>query len=203
MASLPRIRLEVTMKPFTNCAVDFAVTGQEIPLPVPVSSNSLCPLGNGIVFGNGWISESFNMYMVARRGWPRDMLSDNGTNFARGNNELQELVQHLDQDKIQRMTSNNGIRWHWNPPLAPHFGGVFERMIKSAKRAINAILGHADVKDEELLTVFTGVESLLNSRPLTATSKDPNDDPILTPNHFLIGHMGGELALETVDMLET
>ena len=91
------------------------------------------------------------------------------------------------------MTSNNGIRWHWNPPLAPHFGSVFERMIKSAKRAINAILGHADVKDEELLTVFTGVESLLNSRPLTATSNGPN--------HFLMGHMGGELAPETVDML--
>ena len=115
--------------------------------------------------------------------------------------ELQELVQHLDQDKIQRMTSNNEIHWHLNPPLVPHFGGVFERMIKSAKRAINAILRHPDVKDEELLTVFTGVKSLLNSRPLMATSNDPNDDPILTPNHFLIGHMGGELAPETVDML--
>ena len=65
-------------------------------------------------------------------------------------------------------------------------------MIKSAKRAINAILGNADVKDEELLTVFTGVESLLNSRPLTAASNDPNDYPVLTPNHFLIGNEGGE-----------
>ena len=74
--------------------------------------------------------------MVARRGWPRDILSDNDTNFVGGDRELQDLVQNLDQDKIQRMTSNEGIRWHWNPPLAPHFGGVFERMIRSAKRAI-------------------------------------------------------------------
>jgi hypothetical protein len=139
--------------------------------------------------------------MVARRGWPRDMLSDTGTNFVGGNNELQDLVQHLDQYIIQRMISNNWIRWHWNPPLAPHFGSVFERMIKSAKIAMKAILGNADVKGEELLTVFTGVESLLNSRPLTATSNDPNDDPILTPNHFLTGHMGGELAPESVDTL--
>ena len=72
-------------------------------------------------------------------------------------------------------------------------------MIKSAKRAINAILGNADVKDKELLTVFTGVESLLNSRPLTAASNDPNDYPVLTLNHFLIGNVGGELAPETVD----
>ena len=68
--------------------------------------------------------------MVARRGWPTDMFGgDNGTNFVRGNNELLDLVQHLDQNKIQWLTSKNGIRWHWNPPLAPHFGGVFERII--------------------------------------------------------------------------
>ena len=63
MAPLPRIRLVLTMKPFTNCAVDFAgpfftytrswkVPNQEIPLPVPMPSNTLCSLGNGMVFGN-------------------------------------------------------------------------------------------------------------------------------------------------------
>ena len=129
------------------------------------------------------------------------MLSDNGTNFVGVRNELQQLVQHLDQDKIQHLTSSNGIKWHWNPPLAPHFGGVFERMIKSAKRAINAILGNADIKDEELMSIFTGVESLLNLRSLTVTSNDPNDEPVLTPNHFLIGHMGEELTPDNEDTL--
>ena len=212
MAPLPRIRLELTMKPFTNCAVDFAgpfftIQGRGKSRIKRYLCLFLCLQTHCVHLEMAWSLETDGFLkaltrMVARRGWPRDMLSDNGTNFVRGHNELQELlVQHLDQDIIQRMTSNNGIRWHWNPPLAPHFGGVFERMIKSAKRAIKAILGNADVKDEELLTVFTGVESLLNSRPLTATSNDPNDDPILTPNHFLIGHMGGELAPEIVDML--
>ena len=100
---------------------------------------------------------------------------------------------------MQTMRSNKGINWHWNPPAAPHFGGVFEQMIRSVKRAVNAVLGHADVNDEELQTVFTGVEGLMNSRPLTQLSSDPNDEPVLTPNHFLVGHMGGELAPETVD----
>ena len=72
-------------------------------------------------------------------------------------------------------------------------------MIRSVKRAVNAVLGKADVNDKELQTVFTGVESLMNSRPLTQLSSDPNDKPVLTPNHFLVGHMGGELAPETVD----
>ena len=195
VAPLPRIRLEVTMKPFTNSAIDFAGPFYTIQgrgksrvkryLCLFVCLQTHCPH-----LEMAWSLETDGFLkaltrMVARRGWPRDMLSDNGTNFVGGDRELQRLVQNLDQDKIQRMTSNEGIRWHWNPPLAPHFGGVFERMIRSAKRAILAILGNADVKYEELMTVFTGVESLLN---LTATGNDPNDEPILTPNHFYVRH---------------
>ena len=136
--------------------------------------------------------------MVARRGWPKFILSDNGSNYVGAAREIKELVDSMDQDKIQRLTSNQGIEWQFNPPEAPHFGGVFERMIKSAKRAIYAILNEADVNDEELQTVFTGAQSL-NSRPLTTVSGDVNDEPVLTPNHFLIGQMGGELAPDTVD----
>ena len=72
-------------------------------------------------------------------------------------------------------------------------------MIKSAKRAIYAVLKDADVNDEELQTAFVGVESLMNSRPLTALRNDPNDEPVLTPNHFLIGQMGGDFIPESVD----
>ena len=72
-------------------------------------------------------------------------------------------------------------------------------MIKAAKRAIYAVLKEADVDNEELQTVFTGTESLLNSRPLTTVSGDVNDELVLTPNHFLIGKMVGELARDTVD----
>ena len=84
----------------------------------------------------------------------------------------------------------------FNPPSAPHFGGVYETMIKAAKRAILAILGNADITDEELLTTFTEVESLLNSRPLTYQTANPEDNVPLTPNHFLHGQVGGIFAPE-------
>ena len=71
--------------------------------------------------------------------------------------------------------------------MAPHFGGIHEYMIKSAKRAIKAILSHADVTEEELLSEFVGAEGLINSRPLTYQSSDPNDDVPSTPNHLLLG----------------
>jgi len=69
-------------------------------------------------------------------------------------------------------------------------------MIKAAKRAISAILQNADINDEELLTAFTGAELLINSRPLTYQTANPNDTAPLTPNHFFIGQIGGQFVPE-------
>ena len=66
--------------------------------------------------------------------------------------------------KVDESLVKQGVKWTFNPAYVPHFGGVFETMIKAAKRTITAILGNADVTDEELMTAFTGAESLINSR---------------------------------------
>ena len=95
--------------------------------------------------------------------------------------------------------ANRGIKWNFNPPTSPHFGGVFEIMIKSAKRAIASILSNADIIDEELITALAGAEALINSRPLTYQSPDPHDNVPLTPNHFLFGQAGGCFAPDAVD----
>ena len=73
-------------------------------------------------------------------------------------------------------------------------------MIKAAKKAIYAILGSADITDEELLSTIVGAEGLINSRPLTYQSADPSDLIPLTPNHFLHGQVGGRFAPESVDI---
>ena len=104
-----------------------------------------------------------------------------------------------DHRKIFNTAASKGIKWSFNPPLAPHFGGIHESMIKSAKRAIKAILGKADINDEELVSAFTGAESLLNSRPITYQSANPDDVTPLTPNHFLHGQVGGEFVSPAVD----
>ena len=127
------------------------------------------------------------------------MISDCGTNFVGAVSELKELVSKLDQNKIQQDTPYRGVKWNFNPPGAPHFGGIHEAMIKSAKKAIYGVLGTGDVTDKELITAVAGVESLLNSRPLTYQSADPRDVVPLTPNHFLHGQLGGQFAPETVD----
>ena len=137
--------------------------------------------------------------MASRRGYPSEVVSDRGTNFVGADRELRQLVGQLEKTKIQEQTLNKEIKWIFNPPLAPHFGGVHEIMIKAAKKAIYKILGNADVNDEELMTAFIGAESLLNSRPLTYQTANPKDVTPLTPNHFLHGQSGGKSAPESVD----
>ena len=132
--------------------------------------------------------------MVGRRGVPEEVISDNGTNFVGAVRELKELWDSVDKKKVQAVTSAQRIKWDFNPPAAPHLGGPFEIMVKAAKRALYSILHQSDVSDEELLTAFVGAESLINSRPLTPISSDSRDITPLTPNHFIIGQLGGTLA---------
>ena len=141
--------------------------------------------------------------MVSRRGTPSYVVSDNGTNFVAAERELRELIENLDQEKIVRETTKyQPITWKFNPPSAPHFGGVFEALIKSAKKAIKIILGDADIRDEELHTAICGAEKMINSRPITYVSADPNDLSPLTPNHLIVGQIGGRFAPEAVDKEE-
>ena len=125
--------------------------------------------------------------MASRRGIPEVMFSDNGGNFVKADKELKDLVNQVDQEKIKQTKANRGVQWSFNPPGAPNCGGVHEIMVKAAKKAIKYILGNADINDKELVTVFVGVEGLINSRPLAYQSSYPADDVPLTPNHFLYG----------------
>ncbi|XP_073986110.1 uncharacterized protein [Rhodnius prolixus] len=74
---------------------------------------------------------------IARRGKPMHVYSDCGTNFIGAANRIKELTRLLRsseaQGKILRTTVPQEIQWSFNPPSAPHFGGLWEAGIKSAK----------------------------------------------------------------------
>ena len=96
-------------------------------------------------------------------------------------------MKEIDAEAVRGRLATQGVTWRFNPPLAPHFNGVHEVLVKAAKRAMKAILGDAKINDDELHTAIVGAEALMNSRPLTVASADPRDDLPLTPNHFLYG----------------
>jgi hypothetical protein len=124
---------------------------------------------------------------VNRRGCPSDIYSDCGTNFKGATTELQEFIRKLDRTKINSFATTHEIRWHFNPPAAPHMGGVWERMVKSVKEVLTAITNDQVLTDPQFSTVLTEVESILNNRPITSASDDVEDLEALTPNHILLG----------------
>ncbi|XP_050424577.1 uncharacterized protein LOC126835799 [Adelges cooleyi] len=118
------------------------------------------------------------------------MYSDNGTNFVGANNELQQLSSLLQcpdhQQGVMDTAAENGIRWHFIPPRAPEFGGLWETAVKSTKFHLKRTVQEARLTYEQFSTYLALVEAALNSRPLTERSDDPTDVEPLTPGHFLI-----------------
>ncbi|XP_043468377.1 uncharacterized protein LOC122502410 [Leptopilina heterotoma] len=125
---------------------------------------------------------------VSRRGLPSDIYSDNGTNFRGADKELKEAWRNVTIEKsVQNHVLDKGIRWHFNPPHAPHFGGLWKAGVKSVKSHFKRVIGKQTLTFEELITLLCQVEACLNSRPIAALSNTADDFNYLTPGHFLIG----------------
>lgn len=127
---------------------------------------------------------------TARRGLPSNMYSDNGTYFVRASSDIERDMQHALRTYPQeaaKLSVSQAIQWHFIPPAAPHFGGLWEAGVKSMKYHLKRVLGNASCTYEELATTLCQIESCLNSRPLCPLSNDPDDFEVLTPGHFLIG----------------
>ena len=106
-----------------------------------------------------------------RRGAPKDIQSDNGSNFV--------------GEEVQNFVASRNTNWNFNTPSAPWTGGFFERMVKSVKRILKKLLGNSKVTYDEMLTILSSVENILNKRPLTYQYEEL--DEIITPNHLIYG----------------
>lgn len=133
---------------------------------------------------------------ISVRGSPKEIWSDNGTNFTGAEKELRLAVEELNQEEIKKAMHSKGTefhsyptsKWRFQPPAASHMSGVWERLIRSVRKTMKAIVGNPNsaIGLETLRTVFCEAVSILNSRPLCPSSDDPRDLEPLTPNHFLL-----------------
>ena len=114
--------------------------------------------------------------------------------------------QNQAKEKIYAACSIRGIEFKFIPPRAPHFGGLWESAVKSAKNLLYKTISQASLTYEELSTLMSEIEAVMNSRPLTPISNDANDLAVLTPGHFLIGDQMTSIAdpdikLENINLL--
>lgn len=200
MADLPKARVTPS-RPFTHTGVDF--TGH-----VDLKLNK----GRGVRSYKGYVAvfvclatKAVHLELVtdlstpaflaafsrfcARRGTPRRMYSDNGTNFIGAkralDKEYRAILETINQDFFSNINEMN-IEWSFNAPAWPTAGGLWEAAVKSFKRHLKRVLGEQKLTYEEFTTLLQQIEACLNSRPLFPLTENP-EDAYLTPGHFLIG----------------
>lgn len=192
MGNLPEARVTPS-RPFTNAGVDYAG-----PIQLRLSK------GRGTKSYKGYIAlfvclatKAIHLEAVsdmttdaflaayrrfsARRGKSAHIYSDNGTNFIGAKNIIAQ------SKYVANKMSGDGTCWHLIPPAAPHFGGIWEAGVKSAKHHLIRIMGDKKLTFEELTTLLCQIEAILNSRPMYPLTNNQNDFGTITPGHFLIG----------------
>ncbi|XP_062143168.1 uncharacterized protein LOC133850923 [Drosophila sulfurigaster albostrigata] len=124
---------------------------------------------------------------IARRGCPHQMYSDNGKTFVGADKMISNDFLEATRDCIIAQHAHKSLSWHFNPPGAPHMGGLWEAGVKSFKALFYKATSTSKYTFEELSTLLAKIEACLNSRPISPMSEDPSDLLALTPGHFLIG----------------
>ncbi|KAK3727752.1 hypothetical protein QZH41_005216 [Actinostola sp. cb2023] len=195
MAELPKVRLTPFEPPFSYSGVDYFG-----PFLVKRGRGKVQEKRWGAIFvcmntraihlevAKSLETDDFILVLTRflnRRGHVKELRSDNGTNFVGADREISEAIKKMDLHKLGRKLAERGCNWIFHPPGASHMSGVWERLVRTVKRSLKAVLGKDSLNDEVLNTVFTEAERIANSRPLTRNPSTLDDDEALTPNHFL------------------
>ncbi|XP_055367455.1 uncharacterized protein LOC114862962 [Betta splendens] len=122
----------------------------------------------------------------ALRGPAKQLRSDCGTNFIGASKEL-----GMDK-RMHSYLSEQGCTWVFNPPHASHMGGSWERMIGIARRILDSMFLQQNIRltHEVLCTLMAEVTAIMNGRPLTPVSSDPENPFILSPSMLLTQKVG-------------
>ncbi|KAL0153566.1 hypothetical protein M9458_051180 [Cirrhinus mrigala] len=200
MADLPPTRLRLYKPPFYS-------TGMDCFGPFTVKIGRRTEKRWGIVFKclttrcahldllESLDTDAFLMSLrrfIARRGKPFELLCDNGTNFVGGDKEMKAAYDAM-VPQLRDQLAEQQISFRFIPPGAPHFGGAWEREVKSVKQALKVVLKDQTVTETVLRTVLIEVEGILNAKPLGYVSSDVSDLDPVTPSILLMGRHDSSL----------
>ena len=149
MADLPPDRITGDSPPFTNTGTDifgpFYVTkgrGKTQEKRYGVLFTCLVSRACHIEITSGLDTDSYiNAFrrFIARRGTPKLIRSDNGTNLVSSEKELKHAIDEWNNKQIYDFCLQQKTEWIFQPPQASHFGGCFERQIRTIRKIFNSI----------------------------------------------------------------
>lgn len=204
MANLPPTHLRLFKPPFWSTGVDcfepFHIKlGRWLEKQWGIIFNCLTTRCLHLDLLEKMDAEAFLMALrrfMSRRGKPFEILADRGSNFRGGEAMLREAFQKV-EPALRQQLAEQQITFRFNPPHAPHFGGVWEREIRSIKASLRVILGSQLIPEAVIRTVLIEVEGILNSKPLGYISSAPADPDPITPNILLMGRRDASLPQAT------
>lgn len=200
MADLPPQRLRLLCPPFYSTGVDcfgpyLLKMGRRTEKRWGAIFKCLTTRAVHIEILNSMDVDAFLLALrrfIARRGRPKEVLSDCGTNFRGADRELREAFAAMEPQLKERLAEYQ-IVFKLNSPNAPHFGGIWEREVRSVKSGLQVAVGSQSVSEDVLYTALVEVEGILNSKPLGHVSADVADPDPITPNILLMGRRDAAL----------
>ena len=127
---------------------------------------------------------------IALRGSVRSLYCDRGTNFVGAESELRDAALEMSESQVADFLSQHScdyVHFRFHVPHASHFGGAWERHIRSARRILSSLLRSqgSQLSDESLRTLMYEVSAIINSRPLTTTPSSTDLACPLSPQNLL------------------
>ena len=110
--------------------------------------------------------------------------SDQGTNLTKADKTIKSQLMLWNKSCAEHLRMK-GIDWNLIAPRSPHVGGVWERMVSLVKRHLAHQGSSEPLHIRALQTLVVEIEGIVNRRPLTPSSDNPDDFEALTPAHLL------------------
>ena len=122
---------------------------------------------------------------MSRRGLPSVLTSDNATTFKSASREIQKICR---SKEVQDFIASRSVTWQFIVEKAPWWGGFWERLVRSVKIALKKVIGRCSLNYDELLTILTEIEGVINARPITYVYDDKESvSYALTPSQLIYG----------------
>ena len=126
--------------------------------------------------------------LTAIYGSAKTYYSDNASYYKKSSLELKNFMAKIDWPAIRKESNKFNADWKFATAASPFRNATSERLVRSIKESLAAVIKKDTLTFPELSTVLLEISAYINNRPIGFLSDDCNDDmkPI-SPSLLTIG----------------